>query len=127
MAGRKSSDKGKRGERDAVELLKQFGFAEARRGGPRQSVAGDEGAPDVDGVRFAGFEVRVGRAVRLRKSIADALDGPRAASLYAEGRVPVLLHKDDRGDWCVTLKAADYLPVLRAVTELAPEAGGGLP
>jgi hypothetical protein len=111
MAGMKSRDKGKRGEREVVTLLRAEGIRNALRTATLQNVSGGVRAADVLAEPL-GVEVKRGRAVPLRRSIVDALDGERAAALYEQHLTPVLAHRDDGGRWLATLDLRDLARLL---------------
>ena len=102
MAGKKSREKGKRGERLWRDALRAAGF-EATRG------AQHSGSPDSPDVSSPGlpihWEVRFGRSAtlnaKLRQAIADC-----------GTRIPVVAYKSDREPWVVYLRANDFLGLL---------------
>lgn len=95
-----SRTKGKRGELEAVQLLKDHGF-EARRG---QQFKGGPDSPDI--IHDAGgvhFEVK--RTERL--NVYDALE--QAAADAGEGEHPVVLHRRNGKPWVLVMYADHFL------------------
>ena len=103
MSGLRSRNKGKVGERDAAELLREHGFTEAKRGVQYQ------GSPDSpDCIGLPGFHVEVKRRAKpttackwLRETYANS------------GILPgIVFHRADRHPWNVTLDASVFLKIL---------------
>lgn len=93
MSGKRSRDKGKRGELEAAALLSKATGVEVKRvfGQARQ---GDE-APDIDGPGLAYcVEVKNQRTVKLGLWWEQTL-----AVADVDGREPMLLIKLDRRGW----------------------------
>ncbi len=109
MMGKLSRDKGKRGELEAAELIRRFGF-EARRG---QQFRGGPGSPDV-AHSIPGVHVEVKRTERL--ALYPALE--QAAEDTPFGGKPVVLHRPSRKDWVAVMYAGDLLFLLRELMEL---------
>ena len=90
-------DKGKRAEREVAEILRGQGF-NARRG---VQYHGGPDSPDVVGVPGIHLEVCHAAVMRLpdklRQAVSDA----------APGEVPAVVHKVNRGEWCVTIRLCD--------------------
>ena len=100
--GKRSRDKGCRGEREAAaEIARIFGV-EARRG---RQYCGDQEAPDVR-TAIAGIHFEVKRCERLRlyQSIGQAAED-------AGSNIPIVLHKANRREWLAIIRLAD-LPAL---------------
>lgn len=95
-----SRDKGKRGELEAVSLLKEHGF-EARRG---QQFKGTPDSPDlvtnIDGVHF-----EVKRVEKLQ--LYEALEQARADADPAEHAI--VLHRRNGKPWVVIMYADEFL------------------
>ena len=98
-----SKRKGSQGERDIAAILREHGYADARRG---QQYAGHNGDPDVIGL--PGFHLEVKRVERLNldaafeQSVRDARDG----------EIPVVVHRRNRKPWMITMRLDDFLPLL---------------
>lgn len=98
---RMSRNKGKRGERELAERLRELGITEARRG---QQYRGGAGSPDVVGM--PGVHIECKRVERLRlhdamvQSQGDADDS---------GDVPVVMHRRNNEPWYVTMTLEDFV------------------
>ena len=97
-----SRAKGKAGELEAAAFLRERGF-EASRG---QQFKGGADSPDVVGM--PGFHLEVKRVesgnpyVWLDQAIRDAGDS----------KTPVVLHRKNRRDWMVIMRASDFLNIV---------------
>ena len=94
-----SRQKGARGEREAAELLRSYGF-DAKRGVQYQ------GGPDSPDVKCdaLGYHVEIKRVERL--VLDDAIKQARNES---GGKPYLVLHKRNRGEWLVTIPADQWL------------------
>ena len=97
-----SRDKGKRGEREVVALLRDL-YQDARRG--FQSRQGDDEA-DVECTPWWIEVKRVKAQEAPRKAMAQAVDA-------TDGRPPVVFTRRDNSDWLVTMRVSDWLDVVR--------------
>jgi hypothetical protein len=108
-----SREKGKRGERRWRDVLRDAGFLKAHRG---VQFSGSPGSPDVACPELPGlhFEVKAVEALNIwramSQSIADA--GPR--------KIPVVAHTRNRSGWLVTMRAEDWLALIRESSHVAP-------
>ena len=109
--GRMSREKGKRGEREAAELLRAHGF-QAQRG---QQHSGSPDSPDIrhdiDGVFI---EVKRTERFNLYAALEQAKQDRRA------GDVPVVMHRQNGREWVAVLSADDLLTILRALYRRPP-------
>lgn len=96
-----SRAKGARREREFASLLREHGFA-ARRG---QQFAGGPDSPDVVGVPGWHIEVKGCEKVQMRDWVAQAEGDSKGGKWF-------VAHKWNDGQWLVTMKAADLLPLL---------------
>ena len=103
--GGMSRQKGKRGERMWAEFLRSHGFA-ARRG---VQYDGGHGSPDVVCHELQHwFEVKFVEALNIHAAMAQAVgDAPT-------GRVPVVAHRRNRGEWLITMRAEDWINAVKA-------------
>lgn len=112
-----SRDKGARGELEACRALEQVLGGEWQRS-LVQSRGGGAERPDVECHDYEGLHVEVKRAARvswlpaLSQAVADA-------GLVGPDQVPVVLGRQDRGEWCVLVRLAD-LPRLADLLREAP-------
>lgn len=107
--GKASRDKGKAAEREVAELLRNLGFATARRG---RQYAGHPDAPDVLGIPGAHIEVKR----REAGNVAKWLD--QAANDAGCNQVPLVFHRRSREVWHVTLYAGDLWRLFLALREV---------
>jgi Holliday junction resolvase len=100
-----SRNKGKRGEREAVELLRSHGFEEARRG---QQHRGGPDSPDILGGP-PGLHLEVKRTERL-----DLYASIEQATHDAEiSETPVVLHRRNGRQWVAILPAGEFLALFK--------------
>lgn len=100
-----SKQKGKRGELDFRNLLKEHGF-DARRG---QQFAGSAESPDVicDALPSVHFEVKYTEKFNAYDAVAQA---KRDAGDY---KLPVVAHRRNNHDWLVIMPAQDWLNLIK--------------
>jgi Holliday junction resolvase len=110
VSGKRSRERGCRGERQAAALLTEAGFP-AHRG---RQYRGGQDSPDVvcpalDG-RWA-IEVKMTERLRLYAAVEQARrdGGPE--------RVPLVLHRRARGEWLAILPAGELLRLLKQLEE----------
>ncbi len=108
--GKASRDKGKRGEREVAELLRDHGIP-ARRG---VQYAGGPDAPDVVG--FDGVHIEVKRAETLR--LYPALE--QALADRKPGDIATVWHRPSGRPWAVIMLAADFIALMRALGPTNP-------
>ena len=93
-----SNSKGKRGERQWAQFLRDLGYSEARRG---QQFCGSPDSPDVvDGIPGTHAEVKRTERLQLHAAMAQAIAD-------AGDAVPYVASRRNRDDWLVTLRASD--------------------
>ena len=117
--GKKSRDKGQRGERElASELQRLFGVT-ARRG---VQYSGGADSPDVvsdfDGVHFEVKRTeRLSLYPAMKQAVADAGEQSGAARKSdGGGKIPVVCHRQNNKEWLVIVRLND-LPKLATVIE----------
>lgn len=103
MAGLRSRNKGKGGEREFANFLKEHGYENARRG---VQYKGTSESPDVVGLD--GFHVEVKRCENF--SLYPSLEKAKQAS---GENIPVVAHRKNRTDWVVVLEAIDFLKLIK--------------
>jgi hypothetical protein len=76
----------------------------ARRG---QQFSGSSDSPDVVCADLPSlhFEVKTVERLNLHDAMAQAVED-------ADGKIPVVAHTRNRGDWMVTMRAADWFKLL---------------
>lgn len=98
-----SRAKGKRGELELANKLKEYGY-NCRRG---QQYSGANG--DADVVGLAGVHIECKRVERLniyaalKQSIKDARDK----------ETPVVMHRTNREEWLVTMRLSDWIQMYK--------------
>ena len=107
--GKRSRDKGARGEREVAAILRAAGY-DAHRGA--QHKGGPE-SPDVDGL--PGVHIEVKRTERL--SLYDALS---QAKRDAGGKLPVVIHRRNESEWVVIQPLEDWLELFREYEAVRP-------
>lgn len=93
-----SRNKGVRGERELARVLREHGF-ESRRG---QQYSGANGDADVIGV--PGVHIECKRVERL--NLEDAM---AQSKRDAGDKIPVVMHRKNRGEWLCTMLLEDWL------------------
>ena len=88
--GRKSKDKGKRGEREAAKAIKEHLGIGARRG---VQHSGSTDSPDVE-IAIPNIHVEVKRCEAL--SLYQAVE---QATQDADGKIPLVLHRRNHKPW----------------------------
>ncbi len=88
--GRKSKDKGKRGEREAAKAIKEHLGIEARRG---VQYSGSPDSPDVE-IALPNIHVEVKRCEAL--SLYQAVE---QATQDADEKIPLVLHRRNHKPW----------------------------
>lgn len=101
--GKASREKGKRGEREVANLLKENGY-EGRRG---QQYCGATGEADVIGLPGVHIEVKRTEAFHLW----DAMN--QSAFDAREGEMPTVWHRKNGTEWVVVMTAEDFLEIYR--------------
>ena len=105
--GRTSRNKGKRGEREVVILLREAGFPAAHRSVQYCGRTGT--AADVIGLPGIHIEVKYVEREAVRSWYSQAA---RDAGAGGRGDIPVVFHRKSRAPWLVTLGAEDFLRLL---------------
>jgi hypothetical protein len=97
--GMNSCQKGKRGERAWRDELIAHGY-QARRG---RQFSGSPDSPDVvcPDLRDFHFEGKTVERLRIHEAMAQAIND-------AGGKIPVVAHKRNRGEWLITMRATDW-------------------
>ena len=108
-----SREKGKRGERRWRDVLRDAGFLKAHRG---VQFSGSPDSPDVACPELPGihFEVKAVEKLNIWDAMAQAVHdaGPSKA--------PVVAHTRNRSGWLVTMRAEDWLTLIRETNHIAP-------
>lgn len=103
--GKKQREKGKRGERELAELIREFGL-EARRG---VQFKGGAGSPDVV-CEIEGVHIECKRTEAL--SLYEAMGQAEADAGF---KIPVVFHRRSRKPWLAILHATELLALLKQI------------
>jgi len=116
MGGRASRSKGQRGEREIVAFLERLGYTAGRGWQSRQGHA----QCDVEGTEWW-IEVKRGKKVNVRAAM-------RQAVADRDDRRPLVIWRDDREPWMVSVSLEDAVRLFEGAadgaTSAGPEAGG---
>ena len=106
--GRSQREKGKRGERALVDVLKRWlpEIAHQIRRGWQSRMGSDD--PDVVGVPGCWFESKCGAQPNPRAALKQALADK------GKGDVAIAVVRDDRCEPFVVMRLDDFMPFLRA-------------
>ena len=99
-----SRNKGKAGEREAANILKEYGY-KARRG---QQYSGLQGDADVVGLPGIHIEVKRVEKLNVDNAMAQSVRDAR------EGEKPMVLHRKNRSKWLVTMNFDDWMELYQA-------------
>ena len=107
-----SREKGKRGERRWRDVLREAGFLKAHRG---VQYAGGTDSPDVACPELPGihFEVKAVEALNIWRAMDQSI---RDAGVR---KTPVVAHTRNRSGWLVTMRADDWLNLIRQSDHVA--------
>ena len=102
--GKKSRDKGKRGELEFSHLLQEHGFT-ARRG---QQFQGGADSPDVvcQELERIHFEVKRTETLSLYPAMDQAVND-------GGDKVPIVAHRRNGKEWLCVLRADDFLNLMK--------------
>ena len=103
-----SKRKGKAGELEAAAELRRVLGVEARRG---VQYAGGPDSPDVVGLPGVHIEVKRTERLNIREAIEQAMRD-------AGADVPIVLHRQNRTPWLVTVALVALPRLAHAVTDL---------
>lgn len=98
-----SRQKGKRGELELAHVLLESGLL-ARRGQQYSGIGGDDVV--VQGYEHWHIECKLVEKLNLTKAVEQAVRD-------AKGRVPIVAHRKNRGDWMVTMPIKEWLELVK--------------
>lgn len=99
-----SRQKGKRGERELAEFIRQFGFT-ARRGVQYQ---GGADSPDVvTNIPGTHFECKFTEALQLYQALEQAKTDKR------DGEIPIVAHRKKNKPWVAIMPLEDLMNLLK--------------
>lgn len=99
-----SNSKGKRGEREFANLLKDNGYF-ARRS---QQYQGTENSADITSELPFHFEVKRVEKLNLSKAMIQAISD-------SDDNLPVVAHRKNREDWLITMQFKDWIKLVKQV------------
>ena len=105
--GKRSRDKGKRGEREVAKIFQKAGF-HARRSVQYNGRPGT--AADVVGVPGLHLEVKFVEKERIREWYRQA---ERDATASPDKDIPVIVHRKSWDPWLVTLSLGDFIKIIK--------------
>ena len=105
--GKRSRDKGKRGEREVSKILQTAGFP-ARRTVQYNGRPGT--AADVVGIPGLHIEVKLVEKEIIRAWYRQA---QRDAHASPENEMPVIVHRKSREPWLVTMSLEDFIKIIK--------------
>ena len=100
-----SNQKGKAGERELSNKLRELGF-DTRRG---QQYSGLEGE-DVVGIEGVHIECKRVEKLNLDKAMEQAISD-------SQGKIPIVCHRKNRKEWLVTVRLSELLELCRCLTK----------
>ena len=104
-----SRNKGKRGELEVAELIREFGF-EARRG---QQFKGGAESADVEH-NIPGVHVEVKRVEAF--GLYQAMEQSRTDA--GEDKTPTVFHRRSGEEWVTVLPARDFLQIMKEYCDM---------
>lgn len=103
-------EKGKRGERELANLLKEYGY-DCRRG---QQYCGSNGDADVIGLPGIHIECKRVERLNLEEAMKQSISDTEAVcALQGEEIYPAVFHRRNRGSWLVTMRLEDWIILFR--------------
>ena len=105
--GKRSRNKGKRGEREVAKILQTAGFP-ARRTVQYNGRSGT--AADVVGIPGLHIEVKLVEKESIRAWYRQA---QRDAHASPENEMPVIVHRKSREPWLVTMSLEDFIKIIK--------------
>lgn len=97
-----SKQKGKRGELELAHELKKYGYTDVRRTVQYNGKVNDSAA---DLVGLPSIHIECKRVEKL--NIEQAME--QAVRDHADGEMPAVFHRRNRGEWMVTMKLDDWI------------------
>ena len=113
--GKASQRKGRRGEIELRDRLKQFGY-EVQIGEP-QSYGAD---PDLTGLPGVHVEAKRCEKICIPEWLRQA---SRDAVKFGDG-LPAVFHRQNRTDWAVTMTLSDWIRLYQAAAECGAVTSG---
>ena len=105
--GKRSRDKGKRGEREVAKIFQEAGFT-AKRAVQYNGRPGT--AADVVGIPGLHIEVKLVEKESIRAWYRQA---QRDAHASPENEMPVIVQRKSREPWLVTMSLDDFITIIK--------------
>lgn len=107
--GKKSKDKGARGERELANILKNHGY-ETRRG---QQYCGANGDADVIGLPGIHIECKRVEKLNIYDAVTQAVSDAAAVMMPFINLLPAVFHRKNNHEWLVTMRLDDWIIMYR--------------
>jgi Holliday junction resolvase len=104
--GKKSKDKGARGERELAKALRELGF-DAHRG---RQYSGGPDSPDVHGISGVHIECKRIEKFQLYPSLKQSIDD-------SGDNVPVVMYRKNYEDWVVICRLEDLKELSKRILD----------
>ena len=104
--GKYSRGKGKRGEQELANELRQLGFDSARRA---QQYCGTESSADILGLEKIHIECKRCESLSIYKAMQQAIHDAGETQ-----DIPVVMHRRSRQPWLVIMTLEDWAKMYRA-------------
>ncbi|MGF6376865.1 Holliday junction resolvase [Clostridiales Family XIII bacterium PM5-7] len=101
--GKMSREKGKSGERELANKLKEYGY-NCRRG---QQFSGSNGDADVVGLPGIHIECKRVEKLNLYDAVAQSKSDAR------EGEMPAVFHRRNNAEWLVTIPLEHFMEIYK--------------
>ncbi len=111
MSGKKSRDKGMRGQREVAQILREA-FPEWDPHSGAQYRKGTDNC-DVEGTPYW-IEVKLGKAPNIRDAMKQAME-------CTATRPPVAITRADRCEWLATMQLGDWLEIVAELEQVRAE------
>jgi Holliday junction resolvase len=98
-----SREKGKRGERQAAQALREYGY-DCRRG---VQYSGANGDADVVGLPGVHLEIKYREHLNIFDAMSQSVHDAR------QGEIPVVMHRKNNSDWIVTMSLENFINLYR--------------
>lgn len=108
--GKAQREKGKRGERELANYLRDYGY-DCRRG---QQYSGSKGDADVVGLPGIHIECKRVERLNIYDAIQQAINDTQVEQLPAGKEIyPAVFHRRNRGSWLATMRLEDWINLYR--------------
>lgn len=105
--GKMSREKGKRGERELSNILREYGY-DTRRG---QQYNGADGSADVVGLPGIHIECKRVEKLNIYDAVEQAVRDSHAEGLPFDYDLPVVFHRKNNHPWLATMRLEDWIKI----------------